>query len=108
MEGMELDSSSPGLEPARPKTLTVIGLLAGTALIFSYLIAYAMTNALISAEVISRFPAGDDPRLRNFGISFIVLIGAFLGIAALGRFSTRRQMQRLDALEQDAEAPLTP
>jgi len=107
MEGLDFESSSAGVSgPTRPRTLTVLGLLAGTALIFSYLIAYAMTNALISAEVIARFPAGQDPRLRNFVISFFALIGLFVGIAALAKFSTRRQMQRLDALDADADAPL--
>jgi len=53
---------APQTLPGRPKTGAVIGLLAGVSLIFSYLIAYCMTNALVTAEVISAPTAGHDPR----------------------------------------------
>jgi hypothetical protein len=109
MQGIDLDTTPslvPAFQTARPKTLTVVALLAGVALIFSYLIAYAMVNALVAAEVIKRWPAGSDPRFRWFIVTFGILMTVFLGIGALARHSTRRQMRRMEALEREAESPV--
>ena len=54
----------PTFEPVSespPRTTTVVCMLVAAALILSYLWAYAVTNALIAAEVISRWPPGSDP-----------------------------------------------
>jgi hypothetical protein len=92
---------------ARPKTATVIALLGVIALIFSYLIGYAIVGALAAAEVIAPISRGHDPRFSTFAISFVVLAGLFLGIGGLARHSSRRQMLSMDAMEQEAESPLS-
>ena len=45
--------------PQRPRTATVLGLLAVTATVLSYLFSYAMANALVAAEVVVQ--VGGDP-----------------------------------------------
>jgi hypothetical protein len=102
---VELAGSAP--HAARPKTTTVVALLCVTALIFSYLIGYAVVGALAAAEVIAPISAGHDPRLKSFTISLVVLIGLFLAVGMLARHSSRRQMQSMDAMEQEAESPLS-
>ena len=51
---------------ARPKTGMVIGLLAGAALIVSYLFAYCVINALATSDVIARWkPDGAISKCRS-------------------------------------------
>src|SRR5438552_2230069 len=66
----------PTFEPVSespPRTTTVVCMLVAAALILSYLWAYAVTNALIAAEVISRWPPGSDPRPLRMCVGFITL-----------------------------------
>ena len=49
------DGSAPVAEwEARPKTATILGLLAGAALILSYLFSYCIINALAASDVIAK------------------------------------------------------
>jgi hypothetical protein len=109
MEVPDLEpASSPLAESARrPSTVVVLALLAGVALIFSYLIAYAMTNALVAAEVITRWAPTADPRPRYFAKTFFGLMGVFVMGGTIARLTTRRQMRRLEELELDADTPLS-
>ena len=72
---VEQELSDP-LEPPRPKTLTVVSMLIAAALILSYLMAYAVTNALVATEVVSRWQPGHDPRPMRMCLGFIVLMTA--------------------------------
>src|SRR4051794_2341942 len=88
---------SPTIPP--PRTVTVVGMLVAAALILSYLWAYALTNALVAAEVISRWPIGSDPRPRRMCIGFVVMMMVFTAIAGFAQWLSRRQLKRIDAME---------
>ena len=49
--GLAPETDAPTDAPVRPRTLTVLGLLALTALTFSYLGSYAVYNALVTAKL---------------------------------------------------------
>ena len=86
-------------EPPRPKTATVVSLLVGAALILSYLAAYAVTNALVAADVISPWPRDRDPRPRWMGVGFFALITAFAVVGAAARMLSRRQLHKIDEMD---------
>ena len=90
------------LDLPRPRTLNVLIILAVVALIFSYLGAYAVTNALVLAEMITPWPPGRDPRPVWMLSGFGGLLATFTLTALLFRWFSRRQLKRLDALA-DAE-----
>jgi hypothetical protein len=101
---VDVDESAPP-QPARPKTVAVIGLMAGVALIFSYLIAYCLVNALVTAEVMTPWKPGHDPRPWLLIGGFVVLTGLFLALATLFRWASRRQLSRIDEMEKAEEDP---
>lgn len=85
-----------------PRTATVMVFLAAGAVILSYLGVYALTNALVTAEVIAPWRPGADPRprwmLQTFG-------AVFCGLALVGflmRWWSNRQLRAIDA-SADAE-----
>ncbi|MGH7180311.1 MAG: hypothetical protein ACREJC_23230 [Tepidisphaeraceae bacterium] len=86
--------------PPRPHAVAVIALLAGVSLIFSYLAAYGLMNALVSYEVFPRWSAGHDPRPKILVGGFVVLMGTLLGIGALARTMSRRQLRSIDAMDE--------
>jgi hypothetical protein len=86
-------------EPPRPKTATVVALLVGAALILSYLAAYAVTNALVAADVMPPWPRDRDPRPRWMGEGFFALIVLFTVIGAVVRVMSRRQLHKIDEME---------
>jgi hypothetical protein len=88
-------------EQPAPRTLTVLGLLSMTALIFSYLGSYAVADALVSAEIVKRWPASADPRPLWMVSGFFVLMFAFMGIAAVFRWLSIRQLKAIDAMEAE-------
>jgi hypothetical protein len=99
----EFDPSSPSSSAAaggsRLKRIgATLGLLLLTALTFSYLLAYAVTNALVSADVLSRWPAGTDPRPRRMLITFVTLVTLFGIGAAVARVYNRRRLREIDAM----------
>lgn len=100
----ELDDLPPA-EPARPRTLTVLGLLVGSAAIISYLAAYALTNALVAADFLSRWQPGHDPRPRRMLIGFTALLAVFGSIAGLVRWTSRRQLRSIDEMEHEEPRP---
>lgn len=80
------------------RTLCVLGLLVATALLFSYLGAYAVTDALIAADVMPRRPADPDLRPRLFLLGSVTLMGCFGACAIAARILSHRQLQRIDAM----------
>lgn len=104
MNGMNLnladDVSAPVSEfEARPKTGAVIALLAGAALIISYLFAYCVMNALAASDVIARWKPDHDPRPKYFLGAFVVLSVVFAGVGFAARTMSRRQMRKIDEME---------
>jgi hypothetical protein len=92
------------LNPTPPRTMTVVGILVATALIASYLWAYAITNALVVAEIITRWPPGRDPRPMRMCVGFVVMMTIFTLVAAGAQWMSRRQLQRIDEMEQEEES----
>lgn len=85
-----------------PRTLTVLGLLALTALTFSYLGSYAVMNALVAADVIPAWPTNRDPRPRWLLIGFCVLMLAFIVVGELCRQVSKRELRKIEEMT-DAE-----
>jgi hypothetical protein len=96
-----LATGSDDLPDTKPRTVTVLGLLALTSLTFSYLGVYAVSGALVRANVLRPWPAEADPRLRWLAISFFVLLAGFGIIAALARYLSRRQLRQIDEMADD-------
>jgi hypothetical protein len=84
-----------------PRTLTVLGLLALTALTFSYLGAFAVTNALVAANVMQPWSHGHDPRFRWLVTGFCVLMLVFM---TAGEFLRRWGKSDFKAIDEMAEA----
>ena len=85
-----------------PRTSTVLVFLAAFAIMVSWLSVYALTNALISAGIMSPWPDGVDPRPRWMLHAFGGFFGAFAIIGLYFRWASRRQLRRIDAMA-DAE-----
>ena len=84
-----------------PSTAKVAGLLTAAALILSYLWSYALTNALVAADVISRWPPGSDPRPLRMCIGFVATMVLFAAAAGAAQWASRRQLKRIDEMELD-------
>jgi hypothetical protein len=100
MTETEFDAA-PSSQDQRPNTTTVIGLLVGAAAVFSYLIAYAMTNALAAADVIKPFTRDHDPRLKWFLATFCVLLMIFAGFGAMVRHISTRNLREIEQMEKE-------
>ena len=97
----ETDETIPA---GKPRTATVLGLLALTSLTFSYLGAYAVSGALVSAEVIRAWPPGADPRPKWLAIGFCSLLASFVLLGGVARCLSRRQLRSIDAMDQEDAA----
>ena len=95
-----LDPDIP--EPPRPRTLTVLATLMGVALVFSWLIAYALFDALVAAELIARTTGTHDPRPRWLLGVFTAVMAGFGLLALLFRSSSHRQLRRIDEMSDEA------
>ena len=84
------------------RKVLVFGLLTGAALAFSYLGAFAISELLIRAGVVEPWSPDRDPRPHWMLVSFGTMTGGFCLIALLLKWTTGRQMKRLDALSEDA------
>jgi hypothetical protein len=87
--------------PSRPNTLVVLGLLVLAAMILSYLVAYAVINALVAAEVMPPWQGQQDPRPRLFIGSFVALMSLFAFVGGAAKFLSSRHLRRIDAIGQD-------
>ena len=81
--------------------MTVVCMLVGAALIVSYLWAYALTDVLVAAELMTRWPPGRDPRPVRMCVGFVVVMGIITIGAAIAQWSSRRQIQRIDEMESE-------
>jgi hypothetical protein len=97
---METDTINP---PQPPRTLTVLGLLALTALTFSYLVSYALTNALVAAQVVQPWSTGHDPRPKRLIVGFCVLMLAFVVLGDLLRRMSKREARVIDEMADAAD-----
>ncbi len=85
----------------KPKTATVLALLFTAAVTLSYLGAYAISTALVQADIIRGWSYEDDPRPRWMITGVITYVRRLLvprrGLAC----SASAQLQRLDALADE-------
>lgn len=88
----------PPPPPAKPRTVTVLGLLSAAAATFSYLGAYAMTDALARARIMRPLPATPDLRPRLAGIIFASFLTLFLILSMLMRYLSWRHFRRIDRM----------
>ena len=83
------------------RTVTVLGLLTLAALAFSYLGAFAISEALVRADLIDSWTPEHDPRPHWMMVSFSTMTGTFCAIGSLLKWTSGRQMRRLDAISND-------
>ena len=86
----------------KPNTVAVLGLLALTSLTFSYLGAYAVSGALVQAEVLHRWGPDADPRPKWLAVGFCVLLLAFMCVGAVARHLSRRELRQIDEMGDEA------
>jgi membrane associated rhomboid family serine protease len=98
MEDIEFESA-PVAE--RPRTTTVVGLLCAAAAIFSYLGSYAVTNALVAADLLKPWSRDHDPRPLWFVAGFVLLMALFLAIAGMARFLSSRHLRQIEQMEKE-------
>jgi len=99
MEVTELDNIP---NPTSVRTSTVLVFLAAFAVMASWLGVYAVTNALVSADLMSGWAHEADPRPRWMLNTFLIVFGACAALATAFRFLSNRQLRRIDAMA-DAE-----
>jgi hypothetical protein len=88
--------------PRRANTTTVLVMLCAAAVTFSYLWAYALTDALVKAGLLSPWQPGADPRPGRMLSSFVLLTALFITGATVARLVSRRQLNRIDHMIDDA------
>jgi len=102
MQGTEQDI--PVEKP--PRVWKILGTLAGAALLFSWLGAYAVTNALANADLIRRPSREHDPRPLWMIESFLTLLATFMIVGGVMRLLSRRQLKDLASMESEmGDAP---
>jgi hypothetical protein len=87
-------SSSASSRYAQAAKVALLLLLV--AVVFSYLGAFALTNALISADLLERWPPGSDPRPRWMITSFATLTAVFTVIALWLKWTSWRHMRPVE------------
>jgi hypothetical protein len=99
-----MDVDDVPLAPAKPRTLTVLALLVTAAATFSYLGAYAITDALVKSNVIRPFSRNPDPRPLWATLGFVGTMTAFLLVALLMRYLSGMQFRRIDRMGESEDA----
>lgn len=100
MEEIVAEERVAGMPARAIGAVKVAVLLLLVAIVFSYLGAFAVTNALVSADLLERWPAGQDPRPRWMLTAFGSMSGTFVVVAGWVKFTVWRQMRRLDRMEE--------
>lgn len=88
----------------KPRTLTVLALLMTAAATFSYLGAFAATDALAKAQVIRPIPHHPDPRPLWAIMGFTALLAAFIAMATFVGYLNKRQFRRIDEMVEAGKA----
>ena len=89
------------VEGPSSNTPTVLVFLAAFAITISWLICYALPPVLVSADLISAWPNGTDPRPLWMLRTFAGLFGAFAVLGLLVRWMSNRQLRRIDAMAEE-------
>lgn len=97
------DDFAPAAAETKPQTWKVLGLLVIAAATFSYLGAFAATDALAKVHVIHPISRDHDPRLRWAAIGFVAILALFLLVAAVLRRASSRQFKSIDQISEGGE-----
>jgi hypothetical protein len=89
------------LPQPRPNALTVLVLLVLAALTLSYLVAYALPDALVASQIMPPWPHETDPRPRWMLSGFFFLLGTFSAIGCMIRLLSWRQLRCIDAIADE-------
>lgn len=100
LKSPEMLEDDSAVEEPKPRTWTVLGLLVTAAATFSYLGAFAATDALAKVEVIGPIPKDHDPRLIWAAIGFATIMTLFLVIAIIMRHVSARQFRCIDQMNE--------
>jgi hypothetical protein len=82
----------------------VLALLVLAAFTLAYLGSYAISSALVKAELIKAWSPGNDPRPMWLMSGFLMLLGLFTSGLLLARHLSHRAMRQLEQAEQDVLA----
>lgn len=93
------EDDSAVAEP-KPRAWKVLGLLIAAAGTFSYLGAFAATDALAKVDVIHPISKDHDPRLLWAAIGFVTIMALFLVTAAIMRHVSDRQFRCIDQMNE--------
>jgi hypothetical protein len=85
----------------RPNTFSVLIVLLVTAVVISYLVGYAVPQALIMSDVLQPWPPYDDPRRRWMALSLFTILASYMGLWGFFRMLGAFQFRRIDAMAQD-------
>lgn len=97
MATLSLDEADA--EPApKSRTCLVLLLLVAAAATLSFLGTYALTNVLVQAEVLAKWPENADPRPRWLALGFTALLGLFLVVGFAARQLSQSQLRQIDAM----------
>jgi TRAP-type C4-dicarboxylate transport system permease small subunit len=95
---MNNEDMDNGTLDGRARTSTVLVFLAAAAVMVSWLGVYAVTNALISVDLLSGWPREADPRPQWLVQVFLLVFGTGSIVALLFRFFSNRSLRRIDAM----------
>lgn len=103
MDGLEFNPVARPEPP--PRTLSVLGLIALAAGVFSYLWAYCLTDALVAADVLKPIAPESDPRPRWLITCWFVLMVVFMVAGYLLQRVSARQLSSIDEMEKVDDVP---
>ncbi|HEY1685416.1 MAG TPA: hypothetical protein VGG19_11680 [Tepidisphaeraceae bacterium] len=82
-------------------TLAVVILLLLAAGVFSYLWAYALSDALVAGHLMSPLESGTDPRPQQMQLAFEVILGVLAFITISLKWLSYRHLRRIDAMNRE-------
>lgn len=91
------EDDSVSAEP-KPPIWMVLGLLVAAAGTFSYMGAFAVTDALVKVSVIRPISKNPDPRPLWAGIGFVAILTSFLVVGILMRHFSSRELRCIDRM----------
>ena len=97
------DDATDDILEAKPRTVSVLGVLVITSFTFSYLATYALSKVLVRAEMLRPWPSHTDPRPRWLAVTFCVMLATFGVIGAAARQLSKRHLNRIDEMADGSD-----
>lgn len=98
----EQSGEQPGDRP--PNMVFVVTLLVLAAFTLAYLGSYAISSAMVKAELIKAWTPSNDPRPVWLMSGFFLLLGLFTTGLLVARHLSQRSMRQLERAEQEVLA----